>query len=71
MATQYKGVNVKCPYYLADSSQEIQCEGIFRNTVCKHRYKKAMDKASFFEKYCCSYAWTSCRMAALLNEKYK
>lgn len=71
MATLYKSVNVICPFYVSDNAMEIHCEGIFSRTVCKHRFREIGTKDSMFEKYCCSYAWETCKVAQLLKMKYE
>lgn len=67
----YTTLEAKCPYYCAEKSQEIICEGVEDRTRIHLSFATRFDKDEYMKKYCnkCE-NFDNCRLCDMLNLKY-
>jgi hypothetical protein len=68
--TAYASKRVLCPYYLAETQQDIKCEGVEESASSRLSFKCREDKKSYQERYCCN-VWKDCRLADMLERKWE
>ena len=65
----WQNPDVSCPYYKADSKQEIQCEGIESRSKIALRYERMAEKKRQIREYCCK-NWRQCEISRMLTMLY-
>lgn len=73
MSTNWKSVDVQCPFYVTDKSynkiHSISCEGIL-GKYCSHLFKTRKKKDKFLEEHCIE-NYSGCEyFQCLMKSKY-
>ena len=66
----YRSSYVRCPYYIDDTRNSIQCEGIGCADKTTSGFVSSRDCTEFFEVYCCNYC-EDCPIYKIINDKYE
>ena len=67
----YTTVWAKCPYYCAEKSQEIICEGVKEYTRIHLSFATPIDKKRYMQNFCNQHEnYDNCRLCEMLNLKY-
>lgn len=61
--------NIKCPYYITDGDRYLTCEGV-DSEIIKQRFKNRTEIIMYQRIYCEHYP-NECKIAALIELKYK
>lgn len=70
MATNWKSVDIQCPFYITDKPQAISCEGIICKR-CTHFFRNARLKGKYVNKFCIE-DYKKCKyFISLMQNKYK
>ena len=68
--SEYKDVEVQCPFYKKEDKQRIRCEGVTtESTASVQVFKSKTDKNSIKEKYCTK-DYMRCPTYQALEKKY-
>lgn len=70
MATTYKDVEVKCPFFNSQSSTSVVCEGPTNNTKLKVLFYSSEQKDVYMRLRCCN-GYKGCRVAKMAEGKYE
>ena len=68
MATNWKDVDVQCPYYRQVIKQGIICEGLDDGTITLRFARSRVREAHFWSM--CADRWEDCPIAIVLGCKY-
>lgn len=60
------GILSVCPYYQADSSVRITCEGIEEGQNIQIKFSRMADKQSWMKRYCKRMAYCACPIAQMI-----
>lgn len=61
--------NVKCPFYMRESSIEVKCEGLC-GTHTVSTFASKSDKEEYKDDFCIGYYW-NCPLHLALKENYE
>lgn len=59
--------DIQCPFYIADQSREIVCEGCGDAESLQLRYRKMIQKKKQLEVFCCG-SYQKCEIYRMLME---
>lgn len=60
--------DVECPYYLAETKNVIECEGIMRGSTIRSKFRSLKNKAEHAEDFCAGNFY-GCPLYQLLEEE--
>lgn len=69
MGTDWKSVNVKCPFYIDEDAASIKCEGMMPKSTLRQRFRNVRDK-DFTKMVHCEKKYAQCPIYLMLM-KYK
>lgn len=70
MSTDYKEVDVKCPYFRSMSKYCVRCEGIIPESTVEHHFRNVEDKDFHLDGWCCD-KFEYCESYEAINKNYE
>ncbi len=62
---------IECPFYLDEGDGFITCEGVLKNTECKHQFPNNFFKRNYEEEVCCTLGGRKCSHYRNLSVLYE
>lgn len=70
MATTYKDVDIKCPFFRELSNKGISCEGLTSDSLIKLWFNSPKSKEYHITEYC-TRRYHNCAICKMLEAKYE
>lgn len=70
MSKQIEG-RIECPFYLEEGDGFITCEGVLKDTRCKHQFINNFYKRNYEEAVCCASGGRKCHHYRNLSVLYE
>lgn len=70
MATTYKDVDIKCPFYKEQAARSISCEGLTDDSIIKLWFTSPKSKCLHMDIFC-SKRYKNCEIYTMLEKKYE
>ena len=67
MATTYRGVDAKCPFYIQDSAKTIHCEGLSEGETIRRKFDDEVLCTRTFRGSCCG-RYNECPVYKMITE---
>ena len=70
MATTYKDVDIKCPFFRGQTNNGISCEGLVDHSIVKLCFNSPKDKDAQTKIFCEKH-YKNCEIYTILEKKYE
>lgn len=70
MATTYKDVDIKCPFFRELSNKGISCEGLTSDSIIKLCFSSPKGR-DYHVRELCSHRYKNCAICKMLEAKYE